>query len=183
MVRLIEEPGFSADDIRWKSGQEVNTFLDGKQGSEGLGGQPVTPDSTQFQFPKFYRMLFYGRGIKAFRSVDITSTGFGEQSHALIKGAVCLTKRHDSDAINAQAATAFLIGMVCPKACEQGVPVMANKKDVMGYIAPADIQPLLDLLGGSKQLLKKFQGLLGLQSAGPSASCQTTVGKLSGMQI
>ena len=64
------------------------------------------------------------------------------------------------------------------KACEQGVPVMARKKDVMGYIAPADTQPLLDLLGGSKQLLKKFQGLLGLQLAGPSASCQTPVGKL-----
>ena len=64
------------------------------------------------------------------------------------------------------------------KACEQGVPVMARKKDVMGYIAPADTQSLLDLLGGSKQLLKKFQGLLGLQLAGPSASCQTPVGKL-----
>ncbi|DBA96550.1 TPA: hypothetical protein ACH3X1_015421 [Trebouxia sp. C0004] len=49
---------------------------------------------------------------------------------------------------------------------------MANKKDVMGYIAPADTQPLLDLLGGSKQLLKKFQGLLGLQLAGPSARHQ-----------
>ncbi|DBA77867.1 TPA: hypothetical protein ACH3X1_009221 [Trebouxia sp. C0004] len=55
---------------------------------------------------------------------------------------------------------------------------MANKKDVMGYIAPADTQPLLDLLGGSKQLLRKFQGLLGLQLVGPSASCQTPVGKL-----
>ncbi len=64
------------------------------------------------------------------------------------------------------------------KACEQGVPVMARKNDVMGYIAPADTQPLLDLLGGSKQLLKKFQGLLGLQLAGPGASCQTPVGKL-----
>ncbi|KAL0021640.1 hypothetical protein WJX77_003278 [Trebouxia sp. C0004] len=31
LVRLIKEPGFSADDILWKSGQEVNTFLDGKQ--------------------------------------------------------------------------------------------------------------------------------------------------------
>ena len=51
-------------------------------------------------------------------------------------------------------------------------------KDVMGYIASADAQPLLDLLGGSKQLLKKFQGLLGLQLAGPSASCQTPVRKL-----
>ena len=43
---------------------------------------------------------------------------------------------------------------------------------------PADIQPLLDLFGGSKQLLKKFQGLLDLQVAGPSASCQTPVGRL-----
>ena len=64
------------------------------------------------------------------------------------------------------------------KACEQGVPVVAWKKDVMGFIAPADTQPLLDLLGGSKQLLKKFLGLLGLQLAGPSASCQTPVGEL-----
>ncbi len=64
------------------------------------------------------------------------------------------------------------------KACEQGVPVMARKKDVMGYIAPADTQPLLDLLCGSKQLLKKFQGLLGLQLAASSASCQALVGKL-----
>ncbi len=64
------------------------------------------------------------------------------------------------------------------KACEQGLPVVARRKDVMGYVAPADTQPLLDLFGGSKQLLKKFQGLLELQVAGPSASCQTPVGKL-----
>ena len=57
---------------------------------------------TQFRFPKFYRMPFYGRGIKAFGSVDITSTGFGEQSHAVIKGAICFTNRHGSDAIDAQ---------------------------------------------------------------------------------
>ena len=31
LVRLIKEPGFSAGDIPWKSGQEVNAFLDGKQ--------------------------------------------------------------------------------------------------------------------------------------------------------
>ncbi len=55
---------------------------------------------------------------------------------------------------------------------------MARKRDVMEDITPADTQPLLNLLGGSKQLLKKFQGLLGLQLAGPSASCQTPVGKL-----
>ncbi|DBA98096.1 TPA: hypothetical protein ACH3X1_014717 [Trebouxia sp. C0004] len=69
------------------------------------------------------------------------------------------------------------------KACEQGVPVMANKKDVMGYVAPADTEPLLNLLGGSKQLLRRFQGLLGLQLAGPSASCQTPVGKICGSTV
>ena len=47
----------------------------------------------------------------------------------------------------------------------------------MGCFAPAET-PLLDLLGGSKQLPKKLQGLLELQLAGPSASCQTPVGKL-----
>ena len=46
------------------------------------------------------------------------------------------------------------------KACEQGVPVMARKKDVMGYIAPADTKALLHLLDGSKQLLKKLLGLV-----------------------
>ena len=48
----------------------------------------------------------------------------------------------------------------------------------MGYITPADTHSLLALLGGSKQLLKKFQGLLELQFAGPRASCQTPMGKL-----
>ena len=40
------------------------------------------------------------------------------------------------------------------KACEQGVQVMARRRDVMGYVAPADTQPLLDLLGGSKRTFK-----------------------------
>ena len=31
LVRLIKAAGFSAGDIPWKSGQQVNTFLDGKQ--------------------------------------------------------------------------------------------------------------------------------------------------------
>ena len=57
---------------------------------------------TKFAFPKFYRMPFYKRGIKAFGSVDLTSTGFGERSHALIKNAMRFTNRHGSDAINAQ---------------------------------------------------------------------------------
>lgn len=61
------------------------------------------------------------------------------------------------------------------KACEQGVPVMATRKDVMGYIAPADTQLLLELLSGSKQLVKRFQGLLELQLAGPSTSCPRLV--------
>lgn len=42
---------------------------------------------------------------------------------------------------------------------------MAKKKKVMGYRVPADTTPLLDLLGGSKPLLKKFQGALGLRLA------------------
>ncbi len=63
------------------------------------------------------------------------------------------------------------------KACEQGLPVMARRNGVMACTAPADT-PLPDLLGGTKQLPKKFQGLLELQLAGPSASCQTPVEKL-----
>ena len=74
--------------------------------------------------------------------------------------------------------TITCMALQAQSAREQGVPVMARRKEVMGYVAPADTQPLLNLLGGSKQLLKKFQGLLELQLAGPSASCQTPLGKL-----
>lgn len=52
---------------------------------------------------------------------------------------------------------------------------MASKKKVMGYSAPADTTHLLDLLDGSKPLLKKFQGTLGLCLAESSRNCRTSV--------
>ena len=55
---------------------------------------------------------------------------------------------------------------------------MAKKKKVMGYRAPADTTPLLDLLGGSKLLLKKFQGALGLRLAESSRNRNTSVEQL-----
>ena len=55
---------------------------------------------------------------------------------------------------------------------------MAEKKKDMGYRAPADTTPLLDLLGGSKLLLKKFQGALGLHLAESSRNRNTSVEQL-----
>ena len=58
LVRLIKAPGFSAeeeeeeDDIPWKSGQEVNTFLDGKQVDYA-----ITILSVSMQVVKCFRTL------------------------------------------------------------------------------------------------------------------------------
>ena len=55
---------------------------------------------------------------------------------------------------------------------------MVKKKVVMGYRAPADTTHLLELLGGSKPLLKKFQGALGLRLAESSRNRSTSVEQL-----
>ncbi len=57
LMRLIKAPGFSADDIPWKSGQEVNTFLDGKQ-----VGYAITILSVSMQAVKCFRTLMAWQG-------------------------------------------------------------------------------------------------------------------------
>ena len=55
--------------------------------------------------PKFWAMRRWPEIIRAFGSANVTSTGFGERSHVILKESMRFTNRRSAEAIDEQVMT------------------------------------------------------------------------------
>ena len=68
----------------------------------GTYGSQVSMQASGWATPKFYLMRMWPATIRAFGSANVTSMGFGECSHAILKDSLRFTNRHSAEAVDKQ---------------------------------------------------------------------------------
>ncbi|DBA87887.1 TPA: hypothetical protein ACH3X1_004878 [Trebouxia sp. C0004] len=147
--------------------------------------------------PKFHLMRMWPATIRAFGSANVTSTGFGERSHVILKDCFRLTNRHSAEAVDEQtlvnasrkrtaetmAADAEAAepsvekrsSSAAQKACETGCTCLSSGRTGMVYVGSTDTTAISVQLPNHPHILLLLQRALGSYLAGPQGTVPSLV--------
>ncbi|KAL0036462.1 hypothetical protein WJX77_008767 [Trebouxia sp. C0004] len=163
----------------------------------GPDGNQVSMQTSGWAMPKFHLMRMWPATIRAFGSANVTSTGFGERSHIILKDCFRFTNRHSAEAVDEQtlvnaswkrtaetmAADAEAAepsvekrsSSAAQKACETGCTCLSSGRTGMVYVGSTDTTAISAQLPNHPHILLLLQRALSSYLAGPQATVPSLV--------